>query len=143
MDTSSAAYQLHLLARSDLFCGRKARYRADGPVFPGGGGRNYVQPHPARAGSCAGHAPITQTRSWHSLDRLCPGPEQFVIDYERPVQQPAFVAGAQIEVSGPGGIRNVTTDLSGLYDLDGLAPGDYTLHLLVPDTLAVGSYDGE
>jgi hypothetical protein len=84
------------------------------------------------------HKPAAGTR----LIGYVRGPEPFVTDYDRPVK-PAFVAGAQFEVSGPGGIRTVTTDSSGLYDLDGLAPGDYTMHLLVPDTLAVGSYDGE
>jgi hypothetical protein len=49
-----------------------------------------------------------------------------------PPVTPKFLAGAQIEVSGPAGTTTVTTDASGIYELDGLLEGDYTIQLHVP-----------
>ena len=49
-----------------------------------------------------------------------------------PPVTPKFLAGAQIEVSGPAGTTTVTTDASGIYELDGLPQGDYTIQLHVP-----------
>jgi hypothetical protein len=67
------------------------------------------------------------------------GPEVFTAALVRPTR-PASIAGATIEVTGPAGTRSITTDGAGVYELDGLAPGDYTLHLATPDTQTVGSF---
>jgi hypothetical protein len=70
------------------------------------------------------------------------GPEIFEPGIVRP-RTPAFIAGAKIEVSGPAGASAITTDSAGVYELDGLAPGDYTLRLPTPDTQTVGYFDNE
>jgi hypothetical protein len=43
--------------------------------------------------------------------------------------KPIFIAGAQINVIGPAGNTTVTTDSSGVYELDDPTPGAYTLQL--------------
>ncbi len=70
------------------------------------------------------------------------GPEIFTPRLVRP-RKPAFIAGATIEVTGPAWTRTITTDSAGVYELDGLAPGDYTLRLSTPDTQTVGSFDND
>ena len=50
-----------------------------------------------------------------------------------PPTEPNFVAGARIDVTGPTGTKTITTDQTGIYQLDGLPPGDYTLRLAGPD----------
>ena len=67
------------------------------------------------------------------------GPESFTPGIVRP-REPAFIAGAKIEVTGPAWASSITTDSAGVYELDGLAPGDYTLQLSTPDTQTVGSF---
>jgi hypothetical protein len=49
----------------------------------------------------------------------------------------AAVEGARVEVSGAGGARAATTDREGFYQLNGLAPGNYSVRALLPETLAV------
>jgi hypothetical protein len=70
------------------------------------------------------------------------GPEIFTPGIVRP-RKPAFVAGATIEVTGPAWASSITTDSAGVYELDGLGPGDYTLQLSTPDTQTVGSFDND
>jgi len=51
--------------------------------------------------------------------------------------EPEPVEGARVEVSGAGGARRVaTTDREGFYQLTGLAPGNYAVRALLPETLA-------
>ncbi len=66
-------------------------------------------------------------------------PEAFTPVLARPAK-PAFLAGAQIHVTGPAWNRTISTDPEGIYELDDLAPGDYTLQLPVPDTQVVGPW---
>ncbi len=68
------------------------------------------------------------------------GPEIFTSVFDRP-RQPVFVAGATIEVTGPAGTSSITTDSAGVYELNDLEPGDYTLHLPTPDTQTVGFFE--
>jgi hypothetical protein len=70
------------------------------------------------------------------------GPEIFTSGIVRP-RKPAFIAGAKIEVTGPAWASPITTDSAGVYELDGLAPGDYTLQPSTPDTQAVWSFDND
>jgi hypothetical protein len=58
-------------------------------------------------------------------------PEPFHGILERP-SAPSYLSGAQIEVSGPNGKTTLTADASGIYRIDGLPAGDYSLQLLVP-----------
>jgi hypothetical protein len=67
------------------------------------------------------------------------GPEIFTPVNVRP-RKPTFVAGAIIDVTGASWSGRITTDSGGLYQLDGLAPGDYTLQLSIPDTQTVRSF---
>ena len=67
------------------------------------------------------------------------GPEEFATVNARP-RKPVFVAGAKIEVTGPAWASSITTDSEGVYELDGLAPGDYTLWLPTPETQTVGFF---
>jgi len=69
-------------------------------------------------------------------------PEIFTPGTVRP-RKPAFVAGATIEVTGPAWAGTITTDAAGVYELDGLAPGDYTLRLSTPETQTAGSFDND
>ncbi|MBZ5633813.1 MAG: carboxypeptidase-like regulatory domain-containing protein [Acidobacteriia bacterium] len=70
------------------------------------------------------------------------GPEKFRSGLERPIR-PAFIANAQIEVTGPAYRKTVKTDSAGVYELDDLAPGEYTLQLSKAETQEVGvSGDG-
>jgi hypothetical protein len=69
------------------------------------------------------------------------GPVRFGL-WARPAPQ-AFVAGAQIQVTGPAYSRTVRTDSSGLYELDDLEPGDYTLGLSIPATQVAGCYGSD
>jgi hypothetical protein len=64
-------------------------------------------------------------------------PEKFVSGLVPPVP-PKLAAGAKISVTGPTGTRIVATDASGVYEVDDLPPGDYTLQLLAPN----GHLDG-
>ncbi len=70
------------------------------------------------------------------------GPEKFVSVIDRPVR-PNFIANAQIQVTGPGVHRTISTDSDGIYELDDLAAGDYTLDLQKPETQEVGFFNGE
>jgi len=47
-----------------------------------------------------------------------------------------FVAGARIDVTGTNGTKTISTDETGIYQLDGLPPGDYTLQLSIPENQA-------
>jgi hypothetical protein len=66
-----------------------------------------------------------------------PGPYAGMMN---PFEMPKFLAGAQIEVTGPSGTTSVTTDASGVYELDGLAAGDYTVRLRVPEGERAGGF---
>ncbi len=59
--------------------------------------------------------------------------------FTRPVPS-HFVAGAQIRISGPDGTRIVSTDPSGVYQIDGLPTGEYKLTLLRRDDQVVGMW---
>jgi hypothetical protein len=63
--------------------------------------------------------------------------------FATPPETSKFLGGAQIDVSGPAGTTSVTTDASGIYQLDGMPPGDYTLKLAVPDNQITGFWDQE
>jgi hypothetical protein len=67
------------------------------------------------------------------------GPETFIPGLVRP-RTPAFVSGARIEVVGSTWARTIATDAAGVYELDGLPPGDYTLRLSAPERQTVGFY---
>src|SRR5205807_9394990 len=67
------------------------------------------------------------------------GPEAFRGWLTRPAR-PAFVAAARIHVTGPV-TKTISTDSSGLYELDDLAPGDYTLDLSMPETQTAGFFN--
>jgi hypothetical protein len=67
-------------------------------------------------------------------------PEKFRPWIARPMR-PALRANAQIQVTGPAFSRTVTTDSTGIYELDDLAPGDYTLQLPKVDTQDPGVVD--
>ena len=67
-------------------------------------------------------------------------PETFTSVFERP-SKPTFVAGAQIAVIGPTDSRTVMTDSGGIYELDDLPPGDYTLRLSMPETQSEGFWN--
>lgn len=69
-------------------------------------------------------------------------PQPFVSGYAPPTPL-RLAAGAQISVAGPTGTRIIATDQSGLYQLDDLPLGDYTLRLVVPDAETVGFFTGE
>jgi hypothetical protein len=56
---------------------------------------------------------------------------------------PKAVAGAQIRLIGPTGTRLIFTDAAGVYQLDDLPAGDYTLQVLVPDNQLVGYWSEE
>jgi hypothetical protein len=66
-------------------------------------------------------------------------PEPFVGGLRPPTTHTPF-AGVEIMVTGPIGKRIVTTDSSGVYQLDDLPPGDYSLKALVPDNQLVESH---
>jgi hypothetical protein len=69
-------------------------------------------------------------------------PGKFVSGLAPPVP-PKLAAGSKISVTGAAGTRIMTTDLSGVYEVDDLPKGDYTLQLLVPDDQMVGFFAGE
>lgn len=66
-------------------------------------------------------------------------PERFRGGFVRPGPS-HFVAGAQIRIVGPAGTRIVSTDQSGVYQVDDLPPGDYKLTLLRRDDQVVGMW---
>jgi hypothetical protein len=66
-----------------------------------------------------------------------PGPYAGMMN---PFDQPKFLSGAQIEVTGADGARLVTTDASGVYELDGLDAGDYTVRLHVSEGQRAGGF---
>jgi len=70
------------------------------------------------------------------------GPEAFASGLTRPVKAP-FAAGAQIHITGPGYPRTASTDSTGIYELDDLAPGDYTLQISIPDTQVEGLFNSD
>jgi hypothetical protein len=70
------------------------------------------------------------------------GPETFIPGRVRP-RAPAFVPGARIEVVGSSWARTISTDAAGVYELDGLPPGDYTLRLSVPEGQTAGFFPDE
>lgn len=67
-----------------------------------------------------------------------PGP---YAGFATPPETPHFLAGAQIDVSGPVGTTSVTTDASGIYQLDGMPAGDYTLRVALPENQVAGQFD--
>ena len=67
------------------------------------------------------------------------GPEPFTPGLARP-NTPNFVAGALIQLTGPSYSRIVRTDSAGVYELDDLAPADYTLRLSMPGTQVEGFF---
>jgi len=69
-------------------------------------------------------------------------PEKFRPGIARPIR-PVLRANAQIQVTGPAFSRTVTTDSTGIYKLDDLASGDYTLELAKPETQEVGFFNGD
>jgi hypothetical protein len=69
-------------------------------------------------------------------------PQKFVGGLVPPVPlKPA--AGAKINVAGPAGSRVITTDASGIYEVDDLPAGDYTAQLVVPENQIVGFFKNE
>jgi hypothetical protein len=70
------------------------------------------------------------------------GPETFTPGLVRP-RTPAFVSGARVDIVGSTGARTIATDAAGVYELDGLPPGDYTLRLSAPATQTVGFFRDE
>ena len=61
----------------------------------------------------------------------------------RPIPPP-LLAGARIDIVGAAGTKTITTDESGVYQIDGLPPGDYSLQLAVPENQVADSFfDGE
>jgi hypothetical protein len=60
-----------------------------------------------------------------------------------PPSVPNFAADAKIDVTGPAGTKTITTDPAGIYQVDGLPPGDYTLLLAAPDKQVAGVWDHE
>jgi hypothetical protein len=69
-----------------------------------------------------------------------PGP---FIPLGAPPIQPTFDSGAKITVTGKNATRTVTTDQTGIYQLDDLPPGDYTLKLDVPPNEQAGDFGDE
>jgi hypothetical protein len=69
------------------------------------------------------------------------GPDMPTPGLARPV--PAFALGARINVTGPSGTVTVTTDSSGVYELDDLAPGDYTVKLVSIDDQAARFWESD
>ena len=69
-------------------------------------------------------------------------PEKFVGGLVPPIP-PKPAVGARISLVGSIGARTVTADKSGIYQVDDLPPGDYTLQLLVPDSQLVGFWEGD
>ena len=65
------------------------------------------------------------------------GPETFRPGLVRP-RTPAFAAGTRIDITGSAWSGSITTDATGVYEVDGLPPGDYTLRLSTPATQTVG-----
>jgi hypothetical protein len=66
-------------------------------------------------------------------------PEVFVGGLIPPTPHHPY-ANTKITVNGPTGTTVVTTDQRGVYELDDLPSGDYTLQLAVPDNQLVGSF---
>jgi hypothetical protein len=60
-----------------------------------------------------------------------------------PPSPPKFAPGARISVTGPTGTSIVTTDHSGIYQLDNLPQGGYTLQLLTAEDQVVGFFKSE
>jgi hypothetical protein len=58
-------------------------------------------------------------------------------------RRPAVVSGARIDVVGSIWARTIAADAAGVYELDGLPPGDYTLRLPVPQGQTVGFFPDE
>jgi len=69
-------------------------------------------------------------------------PEVFA-DVPAAPSPPKAAAGAKIRLTGPTGTRLLTTDAAGVYQLDDLPAGDYTLQVLVPDNQLVGYWSQE
>ena len=69
-------------------------------------------------------------------------PEVFTGVFGRPPAR-TYATGARIEVTGTAGTITITTDQTGIYQLDGLPPGDYTLQLSVPDNQVGGFFESE
>jgi hypothetical protein len=69
-------------------------------------------------------------------------PEKFRPGLTRPTR-PTLRANAQIQVTGPAFSRTLTTDSTGIYEVDDLTPGDYTLELAKPETQELDSFSGD
>jgi hypothetical protein len=67
-------------------------------------------------------------------------PETFVRGLAPPT--PSKIAGGvKISVTGKSGTQIATTDETGIYQVDGVPPGDYTLQLLIPDNKIAGFFE--
>lgn len=64
-------------------------------------------------------------------------PEDYLIGWAPPIP-PSLRAGLKISISGAGVTRTVTTDESGIYQIDDLPPGDYILKPLLRDDHTMG-----
>jgi hypothetical protein len=60
-------------------------------------------------------------------------PKSYDGHLEPPKARPSL-SGAHILLAGPLGTTVVTTDQNGVYEIDGVPPGDYTMKLDLPDT---------
>lgn len=69
-----------------------------------------------------------------------PGPYAGMMN---PFDQPKFLEAAEIDVTGPDGARTATTEASGVYELDGLSGGDYTVRLHVPEGQRAGGFHAD
>lgn len=70
------------------------------------------------------------------------GPETFRPGLVRP-QGALPAAGTRIDVMGETWTGYVTTDSAGVYELDGLPPGDYTLQPVIPPTQTVRAFSSD
>ena len=67
-------------------------------------------------------------------------PETFVRGLAPPTPS-NFAKGVNISVTGKSGTQTTTTDETGIYQVDGLSPGDCTLQLLIPDNKIAGFWE--
>ncbi len=67
-------------------------------------------------------------------------PETTCVRGLAPPSSPTFGEGARIGVTGPSGTQIVTTDQTGIYQVDNVPPGDYIVQLLIPDDKIAGFF---
>ncbi len=99
---------------------------------------------------CSRSRPIQEAVVDLRLLRQAPPRQAAIVGYVRqpgpwagmmnPFEVVKFLGGAQIEVTGVDGTRSVATDPSGVYVLDGLGAGDYTVRLRVPEGQRAGGF---